>query len=34
MSPAYTRPTDGDVWEFISEIKSWLIDPDRKGIPA
>lgn len=33
-SSDYVKPTDGDVWAFISQIKSWLIDSNRKGIPA
>lgn len=31
--PDYVKPSDGDVWEFIRDIKSWLTDPKRKGIP-
>lgn len=30
----YVRPSVGDVWEFVRDIKSWLVDPARKGIPA
>ncbi len=33
-SAGYVKPTSGDVWEFLSKMKSWLIDPARKGIPA
>jgi hypothetical protein len=33
-STGYLKPSDGDVWTFISRIKDWLIDPARKGIPA
>lgn len=29
----YTRPSGGDVWEFIGRIKDWLLDPNRSGIP-
>jgi len=32
--PGYLRPTDGDVWEFVAAIKKWLVDPNRRGIPA
>lgn len=32
--PEYIKPEDGDVWEFIGRIKHWLIDANRKGIPA
>lgn len=30
----YVAPADGDVWEFLSGIKTWLINPNRKGVPA
>ena len=30
---AYVKPTIGDVWDFISKIKIWFINPTRKGIP-
>jgi AAA domain, putative AbiEii toxin, Type IV TA system/Overcoming lysogenization defect protein-like, TOPRIM domain len=30
----YVRPGDGDVWKFILEVKKWLIDPNRRGIPS
>jgi hypothetical protein len=30
----YVKPTNGDVWEFLSMVRAWLIDPNRKGIPA
>lgn len=33
-SPNYTKPAEGDVWEFLSKVKLWLIDAARKGIPA
>jgi hypothetical protein len=33
-SPDYIRPSEGDVWEFLSKIKAWLINAGRKGIPA
>lgn len=29
----YVKPSNDDVWVFISKIRSWLIDPNRKGIP-
>ena len=35
-SPAaasYVQPAPGDVWDFIGEVKLWLVDPERKGIP-
>jgi AAA domain, putative AbiEii toxin, Type IV TA system len=33
-SPDYVRPSAGDVWDFLGLIKTWLVDPDRRGIPA
>ena len=30
----YLKPSSNDVWQFMKEIKEWLIDPNRKGIPA
>lgn len=30
----YVRPGTGDVWEFMANIKKWLTDPNRRGIPA
>jgi ABC-type branched-subunit amino acid transport system ATPase component len=30
----YLRPTDGDVWKFIGQVKQWLADPNRAGIPS
>jgi ABC-type cobalamin/Fe3+-siderophores transport system ATPase subunit len=32
-SPSYVRPGNDDVWQFMSKIKTWLTDSDRKGIP-
>ena len=32
-SSHYLKPSDGDVWKFLSEIRTWLVDPKRKGIP-
>lgn len=29
----YTKPTNGDVWDFIGKIKSWIDNVNRKGIP-
>jgi len=30
----YVRPSDDDVWHFVAQMKAWLVDPNRKGIPA
>jgi hypothetical protein len=30
----FLKPSDGDVWRFIADVKEWLINPNRKGIPA
>lgn len=32
-NPNYVRPSTGDVWAFLRDIRSWLMDPERKGIP-
>lgn len=32
--PSYIKPTDSDVWKFMFNIKKWLVDPNRKGIPS
>lgn len=32
--PNYVRPNGNDVWAFVRDIRSWLVDPGRKGIPA
>lgn len=29
----YVRPESGDVWAFVSQIRSWLVEPNRRGIP-
>jgi len=31
---AYVKPEDGDVWKFISELRTWMVNPNRKGIPT
>jgi hypothetical protein len=30
----YLKPSDDDVWLFLSEVKAWVANPTRKGIPA
>ncbi len=30
----YVKPTDTNVWNFMSKIKSWLVNSGRKGIPG
>ena len=32
-SNSYLKPSENDVWQFIANIKRWLANPDRKGIP-
>ncbi len=32
-SANYVKPSEGDVWEFIFNIKKWFFNPERKGIP-
>jgi hypothetical protein len=29
----YLEPGEGDVWDFIGDIRSWAADANRKGIP-
>ncbi|MGN5191483.1 ATP-dependent nuclease [Aeromonas veronii] len=29
----YVQPTEDDVWEFMANVKRWLTNPNRKGIP-
>jgi AAA domain, putative AbiEii toxin, Type IV TA system len=29
----YLQPGKGDIWDFIGRIRSWLVNPNRKGIP-
>ena len=31
---SYLRPGIDDVWSFLAEIRTWLSDPKRKGIPT
>ena len=31
--PTYIRPSDGDVWDFLGNIASWVKNPKRKGVP-
>jgi len=30
----YLKPNEGDVWQFVSLVKAWLVNPDRRGIPT
>ncbi|MGA9664901.1 MAG: hypothetical protein WBQ69_00435 [Gallionella sp.] len=30
---SYILPSKGDVWDFVGQIKSWINDPQRKGVP-
>jgi hypothetical protein len=32
-SSQYAQPTEDDVWRFMSQIKKWLVNPHRNGIP-
>ncbi|BAZ39655.1 hypothetical protein NIES4101_56090 [Calothrix sp. NIES-4101] len=32
-SSSYLKPSSGDVWSFLGEIKKWFDNPTRKGIP-
>lgn len=33
LDDSYINPSEGDVWDFMGNIKKWLVDPERKGIP-
>jgi hypothetical protein len=33
-SQKYLRPSVDDVWQFLSKVKAWFVDPNRKGIPS
>ena len=33
-SPSYLKPSNEDVWKFLGDIRSWLMDTGRKGIPT
>ncbi|HEY3137615.1 MAG TPA: AAA family ATPase [Blastocatellia bacterium] len=33
-APNYVKPTDDDVWAFLGQVKRWLTNPQRKGIPT
>ncbi|MBF2089550.1 MAG: AAA family ATPase [Synechococcales cyanobacterium K44_A2020_017] len=33
-SQDYLKPSDEDVWLFFGEIKTWFMNPSRKGIPS
>lgn len=30
----YLKPSVDDVWDFMRKLKAWLVDSNRKGIPA
>ena len=29
----YVKPGADDVWDFVAQIRSWLVDSNRRGIP-
>jgi ABC-type cobalamin/Fe3+-siderophores transport system ATPase subunit len=31
---SFVRPSTDDVWAFLRDVRNWLVDPTRKGIPA
>lgn len=33
-NPSYIKPCEGDVWDFIGQIKNWTVNQERKGIPS
>lgn len=30
---SYVKPADDDVWQFMTKIRAWLHNPNRRGIP-
>jgi len=28
----YVKPSSGDVWDFMDQVRPWLVDPKRRGI--
>lgn len=34
VSAGYVRPEANDVWDFMGDIREWLLDGVRKGIPS
>ncbi len=30
----YVKPEPDDVWEFVRQIREWILNPDRKGMPS
>lgn len=32
-APDFVRPEEGDVWDFVGNMNSWLSNENRKGIP-
>jgi ABC-type cobalamin/Fe3+-siderophores transport system ATPase subunit len=30
----YVKPGPNDVWDFLARVRNWLVDPNRRGIPA
>jgi ABC-type cobalamin/Fe3+-siderophores transport system ATPase subunit len=33
-APGFVKPSGDDVWAFMQKMKTWLINANRKGIPA
>ena len=31
---SYLKPSEEDVWAFMGQVKQWLVNPKRKGIPV
>lgn len=32
-SPSYVSPSEGDCWEFLGNVATWVANQDRKGMP-
>ena len=33
-APGFIAPQAGDVWEFIAQVRQWLVNPNKQGIPS
>ena len=33
LSSTYVKPSSGDIWDFVLKIKTWFVNPTRKGTP-
>lgn len=31
QAEAYVKPVKGDIWDFMREVNSWIMNPEREG---